>query len=66
MPDDSPVRHNYVEDGVYAPNNAIYELRPFPAASEAGDARTSATSGIQKRVNMVEKGPDRIGALNRY
>ena len=37
LPDDSPVRHVHVEDGVYAPNNAIYELRPFPAASEAGD-----------------------------
>ncbi len=37
LPEDSPHRTEHIVDGVYAPNNAIYELRPFPAATEAGD-----------------------------
>jgi hypothetical protein len=30
LPEDSPLRQWYSEDGVYALENAIYELRPFP------------------------------------
>lgn len=30
LPDDSYVKHNYTVDGVYAPDNAIYVLRPLP------------------------------------
>jgi len=37
LPEDSPLRDEYSVDGVYAPANAIYQLRPFPAAAEAGD-----------------------------
>jgi hypothetical protein len=38
LPEDSPLRVRHEdEDGVYAANNAIYELRPFPAASLAED-----------------------------
>jgi hypothetical protein len=37
LPEDSPLRERHSENGVYAPDNAIYQLRPFPAASEAGD-----------------------------
>jgi hypothetical protein len=35
LPEDSPLREPYTESGVYAPNNVIYELRPFPAAESA-------------------------------
>lgn len=37
LPNDSPLRKTLMRRGVYAPNNAIYELRAFPAAAEAGD-----------------------------
>ncbi len=37
LPPDSPLRAAHTENGEYAPDNAIYELRPFPAAAEAGD-----------------------------
>jgi len=38
LPEDSPLRARHEDDeGVYAANNAIYELRPFPAASLADD-----------------------------
>ncbi len=30
LPDDSPLREFFEVDGVYAPDNAIYEVRPFP------------------------------------
>ncbi|UCF65766.1 MAG: hypothetical protein JSW33_08020 [bacterium] len=30
LPIDSPLREKYSENGIYAPENAIYELRPFP------------------------------------
>ncbi len=30
LPADSPLRENFSVDGVYAPDNAIYEVRPFP------------------------------------
>jgi hypothetical protein len=37
LPEDSPLRDEYTVGGVYAPDNAIYQLRPFPAAAAAGD-----------------------------
>lgn len=30
LPGDSPLREPFTVDGVYAPENAIYEVRPFP------------------------------------
>ncbi len=30
LPADSPLRENFSVDGEYAPDNAIYEVRPFP------------------------------------
>lgn len=35
LPADSPVRDKHVRDGIYAPDNAVYELRPFPRAALA-------------------------------
>jgi len=35
LPPDSPGRARHSVDGEYAPNNAIYELRPFPTAEKA-------------------------------
>jgi hypothetical protein len=35
LPVDSPLRARHTRDGVYAPDNAIYELRPFPSAERA-------------------------------
>jgi hypothetical protein len=35
LPEDSPLRENWVEDGVYAPDHAKYEIRPFPHPDEA-------------------------------
>ena len=37
LPEDSPLRRWYSEDGVYAPHNAIYELRPFPHPDRAAE-----------------------------
>ena len=37
LPQSSPRRSALSENGVYAPANAVYELRPFPAAAAAGD-----------------------------
>jgi hypothetical protein len=38
LPEDSPHRARHEnEDGAYAPDNAIYELRPFPSPSLAED-----------------------------
>ncbi len=37
LPEDSPRRADYESDGGYSPDNAIYELRPFP-----GDERADA------------------------
>jgi hypothetical protein len=33
LPDDSPLRERYLVDGLYAPENAKYVLRPMPAAA---------------------------------
>jgi len=35
LPEDSPLRGRLTLDGVYAPENAVYELRPFPTAERA-------------------------------
>ena len=35
LPEDSPLRKRHSRDDVYAPDNAIYELRPFPTAARA-------------------------------
>ncbi len=35
LPPESPLRQRHSENGVYAPDNAIYELRPFPTADKA-------------------------------
>jgi hypothetical protein len=35
LPADSPIREIVSEDGRYAPDHAIYELRPFPSAEQA-------------------------------
>jgi len=35
LPEDSPLRKNFIEDGMYAPFNAIYELRPMPSPRKA-------------------------------
>lgn len=37
IPDDSPIKKRLMEDGEYAPNNAVYLLRPFPSAELAKD-----------------------------
>ena len=37
LPDDSPLRGAYEVDGVYARDNALYELRPFPHPDQAAD-----------------------------
>ena len=37
LPEDSPLRERMLVDGEYAPDNAIYELRAFPAAARATD-----------------------------
>ena len=35
LPEDSYHRIKYTEDGIYAPDNAIYKLRPFPSSRKA-------------------------------
>ncbi len=35
LPEDSPLREEHTYDGVYAPEHAIYELRPFPNSEGA-------------------------------
>jgi len=35
LPADSPHRSRYELDGVYAPNNAVYQLRPMPSPEQA-------------------------------
>ena len=35
LPADSPHRQKYMKDGVYAPENAVYQLRPMPAPEKA-------------------------------
>lgn len=35
LPEDSPHRKRYVVNGVYCPDNAVYQLRPMPKKSKA-------------------------------
>jgi hypothetical protein len=35
LPEDSPLRRRHTRRGVYAPDNAIYEMRPFPPPDQA-------------------------------
>ncbi len=35
LPEDSPHRLKYERDGVYAPDNAVYQLRPMPSPDKA-------------------------------
>ena len=35
LPEDSPLREAYTQDGRYAPDNAVYVLRPYPPADRA-------------------------------
>jgi hypothetical protein len=35
LPDDSPHRHKFVKNGIFAPDNAVYQLRPMPAPDQA-------------------------------
>ena len=37
LPEDSALRAEFSVDGVYAPDNAIYEVRPFPRSNEIVD-----------------------------
>jgi hypothetical protein len=36
LPEDSPLRKKYMRDGVYSPDNAVYQLREFPNPKLAG------------------------------
>ncbi|HMT11889.1 MAG TPA: hypothetical protein PKA39_09750, partial [Ignavibacteria bacterium] len=36
LPEDSPLRKKYMRDGVYSPDNAVYQLREFPDPKLAG------------------------------
>ncbi len=36
LPQDSPLRKKYTVNGIYAPDNAVYQLRPMPSPSKAG------------------------------
>lgn len=38
LPEDSPLREHYSENGIYAPNNTVYIFRPFPSAENAEPA----------------------------
>ena len=35
LPPDSPHRQKYVKDGIFAPDNVVYQLRPMPAPEKA-------------------------------
>lgn len=37
LPEDSPLRKKYTINGIYAPDNAIYQLRPMPSSEKARD-----------------------------
>jgi hypothetical protein len=42
LPPDSPQRKKYEKNGVYASDNAIYQLRPMPAPEKAGPDKVLA------------------------
>lgn len=37
LPENSPLREKFLTDGVYASDNTVYQLRPFPSSELAGD-----------------------------
>jgi hypothetical protein len=39
LPEDSPLRAQFVRNGEYAPDNAVYQLRAFPSAERAAPDR---------------------------
>lgn len=59
LPEDSPLRAQFVVDGVYAPDNAVYELRPFPRLAPA-----LAYDPALKR--FVDKGDENWPAVEEY
>ncbi len=68
IPEDSPRRVSYEVDGVYAPDNAVYELRPFPSADRADEHLKPfiADKGVPNwpdvsEVNNIEKFGQWIG-----
>jgi hypothetical protein len=42
LPDDSPHRKKLERNGVYAPENAVYQLRPMPGPEKAGSDKVLA------------------------
>jgi hypothetical protein len=48
LPEDSHLRAQHEEDGVYARDNAIYDLRAFPSSEEAGDDQLLALKMSEK------------------
>jgi hypothetical protein len=48
LPEDSHLRAQHEEDGVYARDNAIYDLRAFPSSQEAGDDELLALKMSEK------------------
>jgi len=52
LPLDSTAREDMLEDGEYAPNNAVYSLRPYPKVAEAEDHEDPHI------VHFVDKGYD--------
>ena len=49
LPEDSPLREAYSQDGRYAPDNAVYVLRPYPPADRRRliSSRTSRTKALR-------------------
>ncbi len=65
LPEDSPLRERHSENGEYAPENAIYELRAFPASEMAGDDALLALKMAEKEKRdwpEIEENTD----LNRF
>lgn len=59
LPEDSPLWQNVLEKGEYAPNNAIYELRAFPAVSDIVDSlwqdKITAFPVLKHKIEEKEK-----------
>ena len=66
LPEDSPLRVRYSEDGVYAPENATYVLRPFPSAEKA-DSQLYPFIADKGDPNWPEQVPDTdLTRFNRW
>jgi len=59
LPADSPLRERFTVDGVYAPDNAVYELRPFPKLAPA----LAYDPGLER---FVDKGDENWPALEEW